>query len=127
MNPITCVSINHRTAPVALRERITINPADLADLLGEGREAYTINTCNRTEVYAVGIDHAAIYDRLHGHSGIDLSTLRSSSESFTTQDAVRHLFRVAAGLDSLVLGEPQILGQVKDAYRAALAAKTTGI
>lgn len=127
MNPLLCLSINHRTAPVHIRERLVIKPADLAMLLGEGRESYTISTCNRSEVYAVGIEPEAILARLEALSGIPAPDLRAAAQSFTGAEAVRHLFEVAAGLDSLVLGEPQILGQVKEAYRAAVAAKTTGI
>lgn len=127
MIPLVCVSINHRTAPVQVREKLVIKPADLAGLLGESCELYTLSTCNRAEVYAVGITEQAILDRLGTLSGLAPPALRQATEIFAGRDAVRHLFLVASGLDSLVLGEPQILGQVKEAYREASAAKTTGI
>jgi len=127
MNPVLCISINHWTAPVHIRERITIQPTDLFPCMRDGSEVFTINTCNRAEVYAVEISEEAVFERMQTLSGIEVQALRKIAEKFAGQEAIRHLFKVASGLDSLVLGEPQILGQMKEAYRQALAAKSTGI
>jgi glutamyl-tRNA reductase len=131
------VSLSHRTAPVALREQLAIPRDQLADELralvagpGEGhaaREAMVVSTCNRVEVYVVAEDDAE--ERLRAW----LRQRRGASAEIEPHltwrrggDAVRHLFRVASSLDSLVVGEPQILGQVKDAVRAAADADALG-
>lgn len=126
------LGINHQTAPVSLRERVAFAadavPAALAALRGlpQVREAALLSTCNRTEVYAVADDEgAALADWLATHPA-DTGDLHAYLYRHADADAVRHLFRVATGLDSLVLGEPQILGQVKHAWAAARAAGTLG-
>ena len=134
------LGINHQTAPVALRERVAFDddavaPA-LADLhaLPQVREVALLSTCNRTELYAVTDDDGqSLAEWLATHptdSGDPRSGRGQALHAYLYRhrdgDAVRHLFRVATGLDSLVLGEPQILGQVKQAWAAARGAGTLG-
>ncbi|WP_149195984.1 glutamyl-tRNA reductase [Luteimonas suaedae] len=125
------LGINHQSAPVALRERVAFAehalPGALAALraLPQVREAALLSTCNRTELYAITDDDGqALADWLATHPGGD--DLHAYLYRHRDADAVRHLFRVATGLDSLVLGEPQILGQVKQAWASARAAGTLG-
>ncbi|MET0807949.1 MAG: glutamyl-tRNA reductase [Pseudoxanthomonas sp.] len=115
------LGINHQTAPVSLRERVAFDaaalPAALSSLqaLPEVSEAAVLSTCNRTELYAFAEDGNALSRWLAAHAeGLEAYLYRHSDAA-----AVRHLFRVATGLDSMVLGEPQILGQVKEAWVAA--------
>jgi len=125
--PLLALGINHQTAPVAMRERVAFAeeaiPAALAELLtcaGVG-EAAVLSTCNRTEVYCT-VDAAAAHLPeiwLAEHHHMPVEQLRAYLYCHTDGDAVRHLFRVATGLDSLILGEPQVLGQVKSAYQLA--------
>jgi len=130
--PLYALGLNHQTAPVALRERVAFDapalPAALASLRArpEVREVALLSTCNRTELYAVVEDDGTgLRDWLASHpdGGLDLHAYLYGHRDL---DAARHLFRVASGLDSLVLGEPQILGQVKEAWAAARAAGTLG-
>ncbi|MEN6473153.1 MAG: glutamyl-tRNA reductase [Syntrophaceae bacterium] len=127
MNPVGCLSINHRVADVALRERIDIAYADLRALLAQGGEAYAVTTCNRAEVYWVGLQENAVIDLIARRSGLESDAISRVVQRFSGPEALRHLCLVASGLDSLVLGEPQILGQVKEAYREAVASGTTGL
>lgn len=131
------LGINHQTAPVALRERVAFAgdalDAALAQLraLPPVREVALLSTCNRTELYAVCDDDGdALAHWLATHPGDDAALAGGSLQAYLYRhrdaDAVRHLFRVATGLDSLVLGEPQILGQVKQAWASARAAGTLG-
>ncbi len=132
------LGINHQTAPVALREKVAFAPEALAPALASLRalpgvsEVVLLSTCNRTEVYAhTPGDEDGVVDWLMAHpgSGSEIAPgpeLRGYLYRHSDADAVRHLFRVASGLDSLVLGEPQILGQVKQAWAAARAAGALG-
>ena len=126
------LGINHQTAPVALREKVAFGPEALATALAslralpQVREAVLLSTCNRTELYADTEDDGQLLaDWLAGHpdAGRDLHAYLYRHRD---ADCVRHLFRVATGLDSLVLGEPQILGQVKQAWATARDAGTLG-
>ncbi|MCB1560550.1 MAG: glutamyl-tRNA reductase [Xanthomonadales bacterium] len=125
--PLLVTGLNHQTAPVDLRERLAIdaeaNDAALADLLARPgvREAALLSTCNRTEIYCQLDDgeETSAGRWLAEHHGIQHGDLDGYLYRHVGDDAVAHLFRVATGLDSLVLGEPQILGQVKDAYQRA--------
>lgn len=115
------LGLNHQTAPVDLRERIAFGPGTLPDALASLRalpsvsEAALLSTCNRTELYAVTPDAEQLAGWLNDYAeGLHAYLYRHADA-----DAVRHLFRVATGLDSMVLGEPQILGQVKDAWVTA--------
>ena len=130
------IGVSHRTAPVELRERLDFSTRGvdraLSALAGTGaqHEATIVSTCNRVELY-VGCDEpestrAAIQQFLSDFHGIPGSELAPHIYTKTGQDAVAHLFRVAAGLDSLVMGEPQILGQVKDAFGIASQLGCTG-
>ncbi|GAA5071853.1 glutamyl-tRNA reductase [Lysobacter panacisoli] len=126
------LGINHQTAPVSLRERVAFSadtvPAALDALrtLPEVQEVALLSTCNRTELYAVSNDDGqALADWLATHPD-EVGDLHAYLYRHRDADAVRHLFRVATGLDSLVLGEPQILGQVKDAWSTARNAGTLG-
>jgi len=130
---IVAVGINHKTAPVAVRETISFN-ADrlstaLTELLGtvECREAAILSTCNRTELYLVqegdvSVTQEKVVRWLEQYHNVPASTITPSLYWHTDQQAVNHMMRVACGLDSLVLGEPQILGQMKQAYSQAKAA-----
>ncbi len=126
------LGINHQTAPVSLRERVAFSgdavPAALGALraLPTVHEVALLSTCNRTELYAVADDNGdALADWLATHPD-DMGDLHAYLYRHAGADAVRHLFRVATGLDSLVLGEPQILGQVKDAWATARSAGSLG-
>jgi len=126
------LGINHQTAPVSLRERVAFSAAtvpaalDALKTLPQVQEVALLSTCNRTELYAVSHDDGqALADWLATHPD-DIGDLHAYLYRHRDADAVRHLFRVATGLDSLVLGEPQILGQVKDAWATARHAGTLG-
>jgi glutamyl-tRNA reductase len=132
---IVAYGLNFRTAPIDLRERIAfpedyIVPAlhDLRTRLPSVEEAAILSTCNRTELYCAvdGNDHGPLAEWLARHRNVSRQTILDASYAHWDQDAARHLMRVAAGLDSQVLGEPQILGQVKDAYDVARNAGTLG-
>jgi glutamyl-tRNA reductase len=126
---ILVVGVSHRTADVALLERVTVRPGELPDLLAHLlaqpylREALVVSTCNRFEVYAVVASfHGGLSDIgtvLAERAGVHLSDLAERLYAHYGTDAVRHAYRVSAGLDSMVIGESQILGQVRDAYAAA--------
>jgi glutamyl-tRNA reductase len=130
--PLVALGINHQTAPVSLRERVAFDGEALSRALAALRalpqvqEVALLSTCNRTELYAMAEDGgAALADWLASHPA-EAGDLHAYLYRHEDADAVRHLFRVATGLDSLVLGEPQILGQVKEAWAAARAAGTLG-
>ncbi len=127
MNRINCISINYRNAPVSIREKLQIFPRDLLDLMQRGSEIFALSTCNRTELYWMDIEEEEILGRMSELSGIEKEALMDAAEMIRGKEALGHLFKVSSGLDSLVIGETQILGQVKEAYREALEAKTTSI
>jgi glutamyl-tRNA reductase len=128
--PLIALGLNHQTAPLPLREKVAVDaaalPAALASLSSvEGvQEAAVLSTCNRTEIYAhlEGDREQVLVRWLAERHGMDPTALDAYLYRHGEGEAVRHLFRVATGLDSLVLGEPQILGQVKEAWQAARAA-----
>ena len=131
--PFKILGLNHTTAPVEIREQVVFSGeeitralSDLVRLEGVG-EAVVLSTCNRTEIYA-DIDKNADSVLLDWLKSDQQLSGEASNALFAKQDdeAIRHLFRVACGLDSMVLGEPQILGQLKDAYRVADSAGTVG-
>ncbi len=130
---LVTLGINHKTAPVALREQAAFDPQTLPDALravteaGAG-EATILSTCNRTELYC-GLDSASdesLIDWFCHYHKITPRTVRPYLYIHDGRTAVAHAFRVACGLDSLILGEPQILGQMKTAFAAAHKAGTTG-
>jgi glutamyl-tRNA reductase len=125
--------INHTTAPLALRERVSFAPEQLQSAMQAAcaqaglNEVAILSTCNRTEIYAATEgDAEAIQQWLVAHTAIEAGELASSCYCYQGQDAVRHMMKVAGGLDSLVLGEPQILGQMKSAFAEAKDAGTLG-
>lgn len=124
---VSVVGVSHRTAPVEVRERFAVGAAELPALLAELRTrfgaAVVLSTCNRTEVYTSGggpREPATVVRLLSQNRGVPHERYRDVFFALEHQEAVRHLFRVACGIDSMVLGEVEILGQV----RAALAAAT---
>ena len=130
--PLIALGLNHLTAPLALREQVAFDadsaPQALAELtrLDGVDEALILSTCNRTELYcsvAAGAEEAPLR-WLHQHYDLPGGRLDEFLYRHEEDEAVRHMFRVATGLDSMVLGEPQILGQVKDAYQLARQAHT---
>ncbi len=126
------LGLNHQTAPLAMRERVAFAAERLQTALTElvhrkpVREAAILSTCNRTEIYCAAGEPGAALDWLADYHALAAADLRPYVYTLPQADAVRHAFRVAAGLDSMVLGEPQILGQMKDAVRTAEAAGTLG-
>jgi glutamyl-tRNA reductase len=132
--PLIALGLNHQTAPLALREQVAFDaaalPAALAALRAQPgvQEAALVSTCNRTEIYAEVVDGAEDVPArwLAASQGLEHEALSSYLYRHSDGDAVRHLFRVATGLDSMVLGEPQILGQVKEAWQAARGAGSLG-
>jgi glutamyl-tRNA reductase len=134
MNKLLLVGVSHKTAPVEWRERLAVPEERLPALLKEMMsgevlsEAVVLSTCNRVEAYAVVNDVQEaesavrrVLTTLHGDPAMETCFYRMEDH-----EAVRHLFRVAAGLDSLVVGEPEILGQVKRAYESSRSAQATG-
>lgn len=129
------VGLSHRTAPVALRERVDFARGGLDAALqalsacGACRESVVLSTCNRAEIYAVGDgeeDAQAVSRFFSEYHHLDHEQVAEHLYIFNGAEAARHLFRVSAGLDSLVVGEPQILGQVKAAYATASELPFTG-
>src|SRR5205814_2428163 len=125
------LGLNHQTAPLAIRERVVFHVDRLRDALTEikrtlAHEAAILSTCNRTELYVAGEEPAAIAQWLARYHRFEPDGLRPYLYTLPSEQAVRHVFRVASGLDSMVLGEPQILGQLKEAARAAESAGTLG-
>src|SRR3954469_22203125 len=130
------VGVSHRTAPVAVRERLAVEPDAVAKALSEltalsaVREAVMICTCNRVELYVAADDAdraaTALAEVLARRAGVAVGDLAEHLYQHSAADAVRHLFRAASSLDSLVVGEPQILGQTKQAHDAALQHGTAG-
>ena len=131
---LLALGINHKTATVAVRERVAFTPAQMESALGELRhipqvqEAAVLSTCNRTELYCVteASGERVILDWLSHFHGLPVDDLTSCAYHYLDNDAARHLMRVAVGLDSMVLGEPQILGQLKEAYQSARQARGLG-
>ena len=133
---IAVVGLNHKTAPVELREKMSIDDVELDDVLKQLRETRTIlesvvvSTCNRTEIYALvssvraGDDFLKTF--LAKRSGLSLDEIASHLYMYQGEQAVRHLMKVTCGLDSLVIGETQILGQVRSAYLTASDTGNTG-
>jgi len=128
--------LSHRNAPVELREQLAVDEDKLRGLLrdvaasGVVREAIILSTCNRVEVYAVaevpGEARAATFRQLCRHRGVETAAVEAALYTYAEGDAVRHAFRVASSLDSMVIGEPQILGQVKDAFALAQSCEAVG-
>jgi glutamyl-tRNA reductase len=130
------LGINHKTAPIEVRERLAVNDVQLAEALDslhsgvQVPEAAILSTCNRTEIYFRETDSSSedrVLDWLGGFHGIRRSEIEAYLYRHHDNEAVLHALRVACGLDSLVLGEPQILGQMKSAYQHAHAAGTLGL
>jgi len=134
---IVCVGISHQTAPLALRERLAV-PRDQTDaLLTDLRERYpqaelaVLSTCNRTEFYVARPLHGhprieQMVDYIAARHDVEPTDLHEALYHFDNERAIRHLFRVACGLDSMIVGEQQIVGQIKEAYDAAQRAETAG-
>ncbi|MBY5931192.1 glutamyl-tRNA reductase [Halomonas sp. DP8Y7-3] len=131
---LLALGINHRTAAIEVREKVAFGPSQLTLALNELRalpgvhEAAVLSTCNRTELYCVtdARGESDVLDWLSRFHALPREELLHCAYHYLDGDAARHLMRVAVGLDSMVLGEPQILGQIKDAYQAAREAKGLG-
>lgn len=133
---ILLVGISHRTAPVDLREQVDFQARGIGSALAVlatrevAREVVVLSTCNRVEIYAacesVDAARSGILQFISEFHAIDRGELEPHVYTASDLDAARHLFRVASGLDSLVVGEPQILGQVKEAHNTATLAHTVG-
>jgi glutamyl-tRNA reductase len=128
---LALIGVNYKTAPIAVREQIAISRADLPETIRAlaatpgVTECMIVSTCNRVELLAaVETQDVDLTGFLHQHFGLDPALLQPHIYERRDRDAVRHLFRVAASLDSMVLGEPQILGQVKEAFSVAKASGT---
>jgi glutamyl-tRNA reductase len=134
--PLFVAGLSHKNAPVALREQLAVDEDKLRELIrdvhGQGvlAEAVVLSTCNRVEVYGVaeaaGEARTLAFRHLCRQRGVDLAGVEPLLYTHEEADAVRHAFRVASSLDSMMVGEPQILGQVKEAFALAQACETVG-
>ena len=124
------LGVNHQTASVELREQVAFNPEKLSVLLAEQsqhpelNDMVVVSTCNRTEIYAMSDNVDMVLNWLAQKNGVNVKQLQNHVYRYENAQAVTHLMRVASGLDSLMLGEPQILGQVKTALSLAKEAHT---
>ena len=139
---IRVIGINHKTAPVSVREKVAFSPQGLIDKLGEieadiksskadkkadKKEVIILSTCNRTEIYTSSdYDKKQITQWLAHQNNISSEELEKHTYDYSDEQAIQHVLRVASGLDSLVLGEPQILGQLKSALKTSSECKTAG-
>jgi len=135
---VIVVGLSHKTAPVEIREKLAVPESRLGEALGrlcsyQGvKEGILLSTCNRVEVYSVVEDVESGYGRIQEfladtHLSLSSEQLTPHLYCHTGDRAIGHLFRVAASLDSMIIGESQILGQIKDAFEVALAHKATGV
>ena len=134
--PLFAAGLSHKNAPVALREQLALDSDKLSEVLrdvvatGVVREAVVLSTCNRVEVYGVaeaaGTARTAVFGALCRQRGIAPASVEALLYTHEDEDAIRHAFRVASSLDSMMIGEPQILGQVKDAFALAQSCETVG-
>ena len=133
---LVVVGCNHRSTPLDVLERLTVAPEDLPKALHDAAsadnlsEAVVLSTCNRTEVYAYAErfhgGYADVREMLARHSGLPPEVVADELYAYHDTDAVRHLFNVSSGLDSVVVGEHEVLGQVRAAWQAARAEGTAG-
>ncbi|MBQ6705475.1 MAG: glutamyl-tRNA reductase [Opitutales bacterium] len=131
---IFALSCNFRTAELSVLERLSLSRERVAELYAAQTfsgfsECVLLSTCNRVELYVAGTQTSAeaVAGKLAEISGVSAEEILTNAKIFSDSDAVRHLFEVASGLDSRMVGEAEILGQVKQAYEAAFAAGTTGV
>ena len=137
MLDIILLGINHKTAPVELREQLAVSKEEAAELLevfkktASIREVVLLSTCNRVEVIMVASDTSEAVESAREHlsrfKNVPVSRFQQSIYTYKGDEAVRHIFRVASSLDSMMVGEPQILGQIKDAYFTATKRKSSGV
>lgn len=132
---LICLGLNHRTAPVEVRERFAVGATLLGEaacelvVLAEATEGVVISTCNRTEFYLAAADAQAAFGRIEKRLAEKIQVDSSVSAHFYRKEksaAAQHLCRVVSGLDSMMIGETEIFGQVKQAYQSALEAGSTG-
>ncbi|MCP4724313.1 MAG: glutamyl-tRNA reductase [bacterium] len=133
---ITVIGLSHKTAPVSIRDKVMISPENMETALGilknneDVKESLILSTCNRTEIFALMpgkciTDTVAVPLFKSLYTDLDIA-LEEYLYNYSSEAAISHLFRVTSGLDSLALGEPQIFGQVKDAYTSAVRNSNTG-
>ena len=125
------IGVNHTTAPISIRENVAFTDANLRHALSDltannAAEAAILSTCNRTEIYVQSANAEPIVRWLAQYHRLDINNVQPYTYTLSNQDAVKHAFRVASGLDSMVLGEPQILGQFKQSVKIAQDAGTLG-
>lgn len=131
---LLALGINHKTASVAVREQVAFAPDLLPSQLRDAnstsgmQEIAILSTCNRTELYCTveGVEHSDLLAWMEKIHGVPIAQLQDCHYALSNEEAVKHLMRVASGLDSLILGEPQILGQMKSAFAVAQEAGTIG-
>ncbi|MEH6358870.1 MAG: glutamyl-tRNA reductase [Pseudomonadales bacterium] len=131
---LLALGINHKTAPVNVREQVAFAPENMVQVLQHAcailqlNEIAILSTCNRTELYCNSElqGSRAVLEWLGEHHGLAVDELEACSYAYWDDEAIKHMMRVASGLDSMVLGEPQILGQIKSAYAVARDANTLG-
>ena len=131
------IGLNHKTAPIEIRERLAFQESEMEKALHQTKsfpslkEKMILSTCNRVEIYAASREiEKAILDLknfLSQYHDLPLKEFEKSLYLFIGEEAVRHIFRVASSLDSMVVGEPQISGQIKSAYNLAIESKTSGV
>ncbi|RPH50599.1 MAG: glutamyl-tRNA reductase [Desulfobacteraceae bacterium] len=137
MSEIILIGLNHKTAPVEIRERLAVSKEEAAAMLDAIKESSSVNevvlfsTCNRVEILMAAGDKADAIEtakrHLSGFKKVPLAQFKDSIYVYEGDKAVRHIFRVASSLDSMMVGEPQILGQIKEAYFNATKRKTSGV
>ncbi|NOX34479.1 MAG: glutamyl-tRNA reductase [Deltaproteobacteria bacterium] len=136
MSKIILIGVNHKTAPVELREKLSFSSEETLAALDffkkdkDIKESIVFSTCNRTEVlYVPGMGEQLdkIIGYISRHKKIEISEFKSSLYIYREDEAIQHMFRVASSLDSMVVGEPQILGQIKKAYRVAVENNSSGV
>ena len=137
MSGLILIGVNHKTAPIELREKLAFSDTQIQtamELLHQSShisEAMIISTCNRVEVVMVTSDTAlarkTVLSFISKTKSVSPSRVKAAAYIYSGDDAVRHMFRVASSLDSMMIGEPQILGQVKTAYKTAVNHKSTGV
>jgi len=131
------IGLNHKTAPIEIRERLAFQESEIGTVLSEAKslasvkEGMILSTCNRVEIFAAAREAEKAVQDLKGflarHRGLSLMEFEKNLYLLMGEEAVRHVFRVASSLDSMVVGEPQILGQIKSAYNMSVESKASGL